>query len=578
MARSSSDTTEISPWVLGFRGTALPRPLARALRNGRLSGLILFRDNLGGSWDAARALRAEVLSLVPRPDSFLFLVDEEGGLISQTSGLLLPGSGPRNVAAKARATAVATSRAAPAAAAWPSLPTPRALGRIGRFTDCRWVGRTLGLRLRSLGFQIDLAPCLDLDVDTANPVIGSRCLGADPETVATLGEAFARGLADAGVIACYKHYPGHGATRVDSHLALPLVDPARRAESLRPFRLCLHSARAHPQRFARTSGAIGSSLAPWTMTGHLDWGDGQPASLRPQLLSRLRRWNPRSLVITDALEMGAVNLPGGAAGRALLAGNDLLLVGRDWEAGLAALSALEKRAESDSLVGAALRRARQRISRVIAGLPAMAAATHPARSKARQLPGAAERGDHVAGRRELSAGPEPEDGTILRRLHRESIRLSDSPSVLPRGPWVWMVPEALAPYCDLRPFRPGPGRHRFCAELVWIPQGASGTTISRLAHRMRKELRPVLLATLFRGRPDARTAEAFEPLRALPGLRVVAHLLDETWPGARPGLLIAQTSGPSVESLNALAEALDNADDRWIRGPGGRYFTVDTRA
>jgi beta-N-acetylhexosaminidase len=317
----------ISPWILGFSGPSLPSGLRDALGRGVACGIILFRDNLGGSVEAALELRREILAALPpghaaghaalpdvptkrssaesalerqAPRPFLFMIDEEGGLISQTSGLALPGGG-----------------------VWPALPTPRALGRLGRVGPVRWSGRVLGRRLRRLGFHVDLAPCLDLDLERENPVIGSRSFGADPERVAAACRAFASGLAAAGLVSCFKHFPGHGGTRTDSHHVLPFMDPSDRELHERPFRLCLE-------------GEWGRSAVPepWIMSAHVDWGSGLAATLDPKAGRRLARWNPRTLRITDALDMGAVAGVADAPALATLAGNDLLLVGRDWERGL----------------------------------------------------------------------------------------------------------------------------------------------------------------------------------------------------------------------------------------------------
>lgn len=516
----------LSPWIFGFRGPDLPAPLATAIQAGRISGLLLFRDNLRGSVAGARALRREVLACVPSGRPFLFLADEEGGLISQTSGLEC-GRG-----------------------IWPALPTPRALGRIGKARDTYLVARLLGRRLRSLGITVDLAPSLDLDRVRENPVIGSRAFSPNPQTAAELGLAFARGLAAARVAACFKHFPGHGGTRLDSHLTLPTMDPDERREHELPFRRCLKEWNHE-------------SLPPWVMSAHVDWGTGRPASLDAGVLSPIRRWSARSLVVTDALDMGAVSLGQNAAGEALAAGNDLLLIGRDWEAGMEAMGRMER--EGDAPRRVSLGRASRRMAAPWQTL-------HIPLS--RRLPEV----ETPAGSRTAS---EATAAARVGELHRLAVRLSVAPSALPLGDWVWIVPEGFPPYARLREWTPPAGRRRPCRAIEWIPEGAKPGRLLELAQRLRNERRPILLATLFRGVPGPAVEKGYRALLDLPRLALVAHLLDEGWPAperagrSTRGLRVAFTSGPSRESLSGLALALNLPDDRWSRSAEGPYFPVD---
>ncbi len=496
-------------WILGFPGGALPRGLARAIGEGRVDGLMLFRDNTGGSVAGACELRREVLSLVPKGRPFVFAADEEGGLIGQTSRLLLPDGG-----------------------AWPSVPTPRALGRVGRPAACRFVGKLLGRRLRALGVTVDFAPSLDLDTEGENPVIGSRSFGVDPVRVAALGLAFAEGLALAGVAPCFKHYPGHGGTRLDSHRTLPTMDPRERGRHESPFRDCLRAIHAASAAWARRP-------RPWVMGAHVDWGDGVAASLNPVLLARVRRWLPGTILVTDSLEMGAVSLADGAALQASEAGNDLLLVARAWESALAGMAGMEA-ASSPS------------VSRVLGELV------------------------HRTDRRTALSLPR-EDEAYLARLHLASVRLSCAPAELPKGRWTWVVPEGLSPYARLRDWKRGRGGRRSCAEVVWVPESASAAFLASIARRLAGDTGPVVLATLFRGLPGEAVRAAWRPLVEHPRVRVVAHLLDERWPGPDDSsrAAVAFTSGPSVESLGALARALDLPDEAWRRGDDGLHFVVD---
>jgi beta-N-acetylhexosaminidase len=115
----------------------------------------------------------------------------------------------------------------------------RALGETGDPELARAIGGVLGRELAAVGIDLDFAPVLDVDTNPENPVIGARSFARNPETVARLGVALARGLMEAGVAPCGKHFPGHGDTRQDSHHELPHVghDLARlNAVELVPFR------------------------------------------------------------------------------------------------------------------------------------------------------------------------------------------------------------------------------------------------------------------------------------------------------------------------------------------------------
>lgn len=501
-----------SPWVLGFRGHRIPAGFREAASGGSLAGIILFRDNLGGSLESARSLVTELQRAAPKGQPLLFLADEEGGLISQTTGLQLPEGGE-----------------------WQAVPTPRALGRSARPADLRWIGALLGRRLRSLGIRLSVAPCLDLDTEGKNPVIGTRSFGSDPVRVAEFGLAFARGLADAGVGCVFKHYPGHGGTVLDSHLDLPRMDPAGLEMHEKPFRLALKKASA--------------LRAAFLMPAHVDWGSGLAASLDPDLLSRPRRILPGVPIVTDALDMGAVSLDEGAGEVALLAGNDLLLVGREWEAGLRAVAALKERSLEDPLLRKALARAGKNLEPAWGRLAA-------------------------AGSRGLRADPAGEDSSRLRRLHVRALSADRSPDELAEGEWVWLVPEGLPPYVRLQGWTPPAGRRRACGEVIWIPGRASRSWASGIARRLRTDPRPVLLVTLWRGAPTEDVREVWSPLLELPRLTAIAHLLDEIWPG--PGAYATfRTSGPSRDALDALAMGLGAPAGSWREGPQLRHSPVD---
>ena len=176
----------------------------------------------------------------------------------------------------------------------------------------------MGTRLRGVGVDVDLAPVVDVNADPENPVIGVRSFGATPDLVSRHGAAFVRGLQGAGVAACAKHFPGHGSTRTDSHLALPtVVDPVEvlRERDLAPF------------------AAVVEAGVRCVMTAHVVFPayDDEPATLSPVLLGLLRdELGFGGVVITDALDMKAISATvghGEGAVRSLAAGADLVCIG-----------------------------------------------------------------------------------------------------------------------------------------------------------------------------------------------------------------------------------------------------------
>ena len=202
------------------------------------------------------------------------------------------------------------------------------------------VGRALGSELAALGIGWNFAPVLDVATNPDNPVIGDRALGRTPEGVAALGLALARGMASAGVLACGKHFPGHGDTAEDSHLALPVVghDMARlQAIELMPFR------------------AAAAADLPSMMTAHVVFkaiDDTRPATLAPDVIQGLLRdeMGYRGLIVSDDLAMAAVAEragPGEVAVEAIAAGCDVVLMRRPPAAQDEIFEALVRRAEAD---------------------------------------------------------------------------------------------------------------------------------------------------------------------------------------------------------------------------------------
>jgi beta-N-acetylhexosaminidase len=267
----------------GFEGPRVPDWVRRRLAEG-LGGVVLYAWNVE-SREQLRALTSDLLS--ERPD-LLIAIDEEGGDVTRLE-----------------------------ASTGSSYPGNAALGVVDDVELTERVARSLGTELADVGVNLDFAPVADVNTNPLNPVIGTRSFGSDGDLVARHVAGSVRGLQEAGVAACAKHFPGHGDTALDSHLALPVVDSIE-AVALTPFR-----------------AAIDAGVQA-IMTAHIvvrAAGD-TPATMNAGILDDLLRGDLgyAGVVVTDALEMKAISetvgVEGGAV-RAIAAGADALCLGHD---------------------------------------------------------------------------------------------------------------------------------------------------------------------------------------------------------------------------------------------------------
>lgn len=307
--------------LLSFSGTEAP--LGR-LETMHPAGFIFFADNLT-STAQVRALTRQLAEAAPYP--LILGVDQEGGPVNQYRAdetTLFPGN--------------------------------MALGAAGSPTLAREVGEALGRELAYAGLNVNLAPVADVLSNPDNPIIGVRSFGAEPKKVATLALAFSRGLAQAGIVAVAKHFPGHGATALDSHDALPVVRHDRKELGrleLPPFRDLIEAG------------------IPAVMSAHVAFPalDDTPVTLsEPSLTGLLRRdLGFRGVAVTDALNMAAITAnytPGEAAVRSVQAGADLLLLVGTPEVQEEVYRALQDALESGRLSRARVRQAIARTSRL----------------------------------------------------------------------------------------------------------------------------------------------------------------------------------------------------------------------
>jgi len=200
-------------------------------------------------------------------------------------------------------------------------PSLMALGATGDSVLAFEMGRITAVEARALGVHVPFAPVLDVNNNPENPIINIRSLGEDPMEVARLGKAFVEGVQGAGAIATGKHFPGHGDTETDSHLALPVISLLReRLDSVEflPFQTAID---------AGMGGIMTAHIAVPALTG----GEKVPSTFSPEILGDLLRdeMGFQGLVFTDAMDMYAIDRlvgRGEAAVRALEAGADVILM------------------------------------------------------------------------------------------------------------------------------------------------------------------------------------------------------------------------------------------------------------
>jgi beta-N-acetylhexosaminidase len=280
-------------FILGFDGTALDAALAETIRRWRPAGFILFRRNIGTPAQVARLCR-DLHGLYPADDPPLISVDQEGGRVARLR------------------------------APFTELPPARVLGRLfertGSLALVEQAAAVTAAELTAVGINFNFAPVLDVDSNPANPIIGDRAYGGTPEVVSAVARQVIATYQRHGLMACGKHFPGHGDTDADSHLELPVV--ARDRESLEDIEL-------PPFRDATAAG-VAAMMTAHVLYPALDpeW----PATLSHAILTDLLREELGfdGLIVTDNMEMRGVwgrHTAAELTRRAVSAGCDLFIGG-----------------------------------------------------------------------------------------------------------------------------------------------------------------------------------------------------------------------------------------------------------
>jgi beta-N-acetylhexosaminidase len=307
--------------LAGFDGVLASDPGPSAIVELGVGGYILFGRNVESPEQVHRLLTGLRDATGDRP--VLYCVDQEGGRVARLRAPLT---------------------------VWPPFD------RVGRLNDpevAEAMGKALATELRAVGFNCDFAPCVDVNSNPANPVIGDRAIASTSEPVQRLGPAFARGVQSAGLLASAKHFPGHGDVDVDSHLDLPRCELDR--ETLEAIHL--------PPFEATVAAGVGS-----VMSAHVVYPavDHRPATLSPVWIQEVlrQRMGFEGVVFTDDMEMGAIigyHGIGAAAVLAISAGIDGVLICRRLDRVLEAVEALTEAIEADPAFADRCREARARL-------------------------------------------------------------------------------------------------------------------------------------------------------------------------------------------------------------------------
>lgn len=279
--------------MIGIDGTTLTPEVRQLIRDLHIGGIVIFERNAESPSQLAQLIRdLQALAHENGDPRLLIAIDQEGGVVARLK----------------------ESRG------FTEFPGAMAIAATGDTENARRIARAQAEELRALGININLAPDLDVNNNPLNPVISTRSFGSDAARVAQFGAAYIEGAQDAGILAIGKHFPGHGDTAIDSHIALPTVPHDRaRLEHIEfvPFRAASN---------ARVAGI---------MSAHVTFPAIEPSgiasTLSPRVLTNLMRDEMQfdGLILTDSLEMGALRTSGYpppiAAATALQAGADVLL-------------------------------------------------------------------------------------------------------------------------------------------------------------------------------------------------------------------------------------------------------------
>ncbi|MFW6267304.1 MAG: beta-N-acetylhexosaminidase [Halanaerobium sp.] len=282
---------------VGFSGSTVNDEIKDLIENYHIGGVIYFSRNIKNPAQTAElSNNLQQLALDSGSGFPLFIsADQEGGTVTRLKGAT-------------------------------HFPGNMALGAAQSKNLTEEVAQATASELKNLGINVNLAPVLDVNNNPANPVIGVRSFGEDPELVAELGMSYIKGLQSEGITATAKHFPGHGDTDTDSHLDLPIIKHQRSR---------LDEVELYPFKKAIEAG-VDSIMTAHVYFPAIEKEEGIPATLSKSVLTDLLRDELKfeGLIITDCMEMNAiVNTFGTVEGavRTIEAGSDTVLVSHSYQ-------------------------------------------------------------------------------------------------------------------------------------------------------------------------------------------------------------------------------------------------------
>ncbi|WP_022772561.1 beta-N-acetylhexosaminidase [Butyrivibrio sp. AE2015] len=278
-------------FVVGFPGYEFNEEVKEVIKKYKIGNIILFKENLKDE-EQIKKLCAEIKEYITSVTGYppFIMIDQEGGMVARLS---------ENMG---------------------NIPGAMAISATGDSHNAYTAGYYTGLQLKELGINFNLAPVMDINSNPSNPIIGCRSYGDTPEKVSEYALQMAKGLDDAGVLSCAKHFPGHGDVSTDSHVTLPCVDKTLdelKGMELVPFKAAVEN------------------KVPAIMSAHILFPkvekDMIPATMSRKILTDLLRKEMgfKGLILTDCLEMQAIKKFYGVEEGALAAfkaGADIIMI------------------------------------------------------------------------------------------------------------------------------------------------------------------------------------------------------------------------------------------------------------
>lgn len=281
-------------FIFGIDGTKIDEQIIELIQEYKVGGFIFFGDNIVGPDQTVSLLNDIKGKNSANPLPLFFAIDEEGGQVSRLSGI------------------------------FPSLPSAGTIGSLNKGDVSYEFGKLLGQRLKTIGFNMDFAPVLDINANPKNPVIGNRAFGSTKEVVVDNGIKVMEGINSENIISVVKHFTGHGDTMVDSHIDLPVINKTLaelKELELAPFERAIEE-------------EVDGIMIAHILFPALD--NKFPASLSQNIITNLLREDLAydGVIISDDMTMGAIvenYTVEEAAVRFFTAGGDIALICHGYE-------------------------------------------------------------------------------------------------------------------------------------------------------------------------------------------------------------------------------------------------------